>query len=61
MEKTCRRCSEVKPAEDYYRDSGRHDGLHSYCKSCFRAGVRERYSANAVARSATGHDPTSVW
>ena len=33
-EKTCRRCKQVKPAQDFYRDTRASDGLKTECKKC---------------------------
>ena len=32
--KRCRKCDEVKPADDFYSDISSSDGLNSYCKEC---------------------------
>lgn len=39
--KTCRRCREPKPTEEFRRQSRSRDGLHSWCKPCVRAYDRE--------------------
>jgi hypothetical protein len=41
----CRRCSQNKPAADFYRNKTNGDGLYNNCKSCFSndaANRRER-------------------
>lgn len=42
MEKTCARCKEVKPLEEFYRDRAKKDGRSSYCKLCDLLTSRER-------------------
>lgn len=32
--KTCAKCGETKPVEEFHRSSGTKDGLHAYCKPC---------------------------
>lgn len=34
--KECRCCHEVKSDSEFYRVSANTDGLHSYCKTCYR-------------------------
>lgn len=52
--KQCRRCGQEKPAEDFYRDIGRKDGLSRLCKPCtlivraeYRSTRRELLRGNA--------------
>ena len=33
--KTCKACEESKNQDQYYKNKNVHDGLHTYCKSCF--------------------------
>jgi hypothetical protein len=35
--KTCSKCGEVKPVDDFYKDKRRKDGLSSNCKDCCKA------------------------
>lgn len=37
----CVRCGETKPASEFYKDKKTKDGLHSYCKDCSKAKIRE--------------------
>jgi hypothetical protein len=32
--KVCARCGEIKPHEEFHKNSRSADGLHSYCKTC---------------------------
>lgn len=61
--KTCTKCGEHKPAEDFHRRSSARDGRHAQCKPCLLAyhavyyadpAVRARDAANARAR---GYSP----
>lgn len=40
-EKKCSKCGEVKVVAEFYKDRGKGDGLHCYCKSCDRASSRD--------------------
>lgn len=44
--KTCTKCGETKPLEDYHRDKKRKDGRVSDCKSCACAKTRRWNSEN---------------
>jgi hypothetical protein len=39
--KQCRRCQDLKPVSEFYRDTRNTDGLKSYCKPCDLRIVRE--------------------
>lgn len=39
--KICPKCGESKPVTEFRKDSGRADGLQSYCKPCHSASSRE--------------------
>lgn len=54
--KPCSRCREVKPLEEFPRDSGKRDGLSTRCKPCnvaeaeaWRQANPERYAARMKA------------
>lgn len=32
----CKKCGEIKDKTDFYKDSTKSSGVHSYCKDCFR-------------------------
>jgi hypothetical protein len=34
--KTCSRCKVEKDEAEFFKNKGRKDGLHIYCKSCWR-------------------------
>lgn len=42
--KTCTKCRETKPLNEFGRDKNRRDGLNPWCKACNRANVK-RYNA----------------
>jgi len=44
--KTCSRCLETKPLEDFYRSKGKRMGRASMCKSCDSAKGKAYYCAN---------------
>jgi hypothetical protein len=48
--KTCRRCGEEKPLEDFYADSRNRDGRQSTCRLCVSEKKREWYSKDPEAR-----------
>ena len=48
MVKTCPRCAEEKPVDDFYRNKAAPDGLQSYCKECMYAYCRENYKKPSV-------------
>lgn len=50
--KTCSRCRQDKPAEDFHRDNSRPDGLQRTCKPCKTVEARERYRADPAAYAA---------
>ena len=41
--KTCSRCGETKPLEEFVKDNRRKDGHATICKECRRKKDRERY------------------
>ncbi len=44
--RTCTKCLEEKPLEDYYKDNSKHDGYMLQCKKCKRERVREYCKEN---------------
>ena len=40
--KTCGRCGEAKPRDDFYNHKGRLDGKYPYCKACHNADMAAR-------------------
>ncbi len=42
----CTKCGEAKPPSEYYRDSGRTDGLYLWCKVCALAATTAWNHAN---------------
>ncbi len=42
--KTCYRCRESKPREEFNRSVKSRDGLHSYCRSCQKQHYRDNYA-----------------
>ncbi len=43
--KTCSHCQTEKPASDFYRNSGRKDGLSDWCRPCVKADRHKRWRA----------------
>ncbi len=63
--KTCSKCGEAKPLDDYSRNSHAPDGREWRCKVCVRASSRAYYAANrevhvAYSRKYREKDPTKV-
>jgi hypothetical protein len=44
IEKTCSRCGEPKPLDDFYKQVGGAQGRRSRCKSCYKELERESYA-----------------
>lgn len=44
--KTCTKCGEEKPLDDYARDGRASDGRTSSCKACHSVAARKKYAAN---------------
>lgn len=47
--KTCTKCGETKPRDEFHRDKSKRDGSRSRCKKCVRAQKAEYYSRNRDA------------
>lgn len=43
-EKICPKCKALKPADEFYKNTGRPDGLSSYCKPCQIGDASSRYT-----------------
>ena len=56
-QKRCTKCGELKTAENFARCSESQDGLHWWCKSCFRAMADHRRSVRS-AQPFVEPDPT---
>ena len=41
MSKTCTKCEQLKPLEDYYHSKSCKDGRQSSCKACHKARARK--------------------
>lgn len=41
-EKLCRKCSEIKPSSEFFKQKKHRDGLQSYCKECARSYYRNK-------------------
>ena len=46
--KTCVKCGQGKPLEEYARDRSRKDGLHPYCKACMRIGREKEKTPDQI-------------
>lgn len=44
--KSCSKCGEVKPLDEFYRASSSPDGRQRWCSACARAATHRRYTAN---------------
>lgn len=42
-EKLCRRCGDLKPADDFNKDKAKPDGLAAYCRECWKELKRTKY------------------
>lgn len=43
-DKVCKRCRHRKPVSEYYKSKLGKDNLMSWCRSCFKKYMRERYA-----------------
>lgn len=46
LAKTCNKCRQSKPLDDFHKASKTKDGFHRNCKSCVLAYQRDYYNAN---------------
>ena len=46
MNKHCRKCDEIKPYADFYKNKARKDGLQVYCKPCHKKVAKINYKKN---------------
>lgn len=44
--KTCSKCGQTKPVDEFNRDKNRKDGRYPHCRECHRADNRARYAAD---------------
>lgn len=44
--KTCKKCGQTKPLDDFHRESKAHDGRTFYCKECNKKKARDWYANN---------------
>lgn len=44
--KTCTKCGETKPLDDFYRNRGKADGRDSWCRECAKERRRRYYEEN---------------
>ena len=42
--KTCKKCGEKKPLDQYCKRKEEEDGLHRYCKICMRQRLKNEYN-----------------
>lgn len=45
--KWCRKCRQTKPSEDFSKDSGKGDGLSTYCRQCTKRWHSTKYLGRA--------------
>ena len=50
MSKTCTKCGETKPLDDFHRHKGKADGRRSHCKECVREYYRRYREENLDER-----------
>jgi 5-methylcytosine-specific restriction endonuclease McrA len=50
--KTCSKCDEIKPLDDFHKRTRSHDGLMSQCKECVNKRIRDNYRRNPSAKIA---------
>ena len=50
MSKTCTKCGETKPLDDFHRDKTRAGGRYPHCKECVREYNRRHYEENRDKR-----------
>lgn len=50
--KTCTKCAQTKPLEDFYRRPEGQIGVKSWCKACCHAGRRKWHELNTTAEVA---------
>jgi hypothetical protein len=50
LEKTCSKCGETKPLDDFYRDRTRPDGRECYCAICRKARSNKYNAEHRSAR-----------
>ena len=53
--KTCNKCDQCKPRDDFYRHPMMRDGFLGHCKECHKAGVAARYKSTRHAHSLYEH------
>lgn len=41
--KTCFKCDEVKPIDQFHKDKSKYDGYHSYCKLCRKKQAKDHW------------------
>lgn len=54
-DRTCPHCATAKPAELFYRNRSRADGLSTYCKACTRQVRADRYRETIRASQQAWH------
>lgn len=66
--KTCTKCKQAKPTTEFWADSGRPDGLFSWCKECnrekarqWKARNREKVKASAKLFAETHPERQKAW
>ena len=59
--KECRRCSQYKPATDFYRNKTNPDGLYNNCKSCFANDAVNRRQRMAPLEQRTVSAKACTW
>lgn len=55
IKKTCPKCEEMKPLDEFYKDKSRKDGRYCYCKDCSREHAKS-YRKNNYKKLAERHN-----
>lgn len=54
MSKTCSKCGETKPLEEFHKSPSGADGYRGYCKECQKEKAKAYYKANKERHAASG-------
>ena len=61
--KTCTKCHQEKELTEFYKNRSTKDGLHSYCKTCFKASTKAYHQSErgkaTLRKASTQYQQTS--